>query len=116
MSIGKVDSVDLAAIGQAPVSAPVSPVQRARQESPVFPPVQPVTQEAVAAAVQAANAYTQSVNTSLQFSLDQDSGRTVVKMIDTTTDEVLRQFPSEDILAISKSIDRMQSLLINREA
>jgi flagellar protein FlaG len=82
----------------------------------VFPPAQPVTQEAVAAAVQSANAYVQSVSSSLQFSLDQETGRTVVKMIDTETAEVLRQFPSEEMLAISKSIDRMQGLLINREA
>jgi len=40
----------------------------------------------------------------------------VVKMVDTETEEVLRQFPSEEMLAISKSIDRMQGLLINREA
>jgi flagellar protein FlaG len=58
----------------------------------------------------------QSVSSSLQFSLDQDTGRTVVKMVDTQTAEVLRQFPSEEMLAISKSIDRMQGLLINREA
>ncbi|MBT9591255.1 MAG: flagellar protein FlaG [Thiobacillus sp.] len=114
MSIEKVDSVDLAAIRQAP--APITPAQRAAQDSPVFPPAQPVTQEAVAAAIQSANAYAQSVSTSIQFSLDQDTGRTVVKMVDTATDEILRQFPSEEILAISKSIDRMQGLLINREA
>lgn len=116
MSIGKVDSVDLAAIGQAPVSAPVSPAQHGKQDNPVFPTAQPVTHEAIAAAVKTANAYAQSVSTSLQFSLDQDSGRTVVKMIDTATDEVLRQFPSEEMLAVSKSLDRMQSLLINRVA
>lgn len=118
MSIGKVDSVDLAALRQAPASAPVpvTPAQRATLDNPVFAPAQPVTPEAVAAAVQSANAYVQSVSTSIQFSLDQDSGRTVVKMIDTATDEVLRQFPSEEMLAISRSIDRMQGLLINREA
>lgn len=122
MSIGKVDSVDLAAMRQAPTPAskpaqtPVTQVQRAAQDNPVFPPAQPVTQEAVAAAVQTANAYVQSVSTSLQFSLDQDSGRTVIKMVDTETEEVLRQFPSEEMLAISQSIDRMQGLLINREA
>lgn len=122
MSIGKVDSVDLAAMRQAPPSAPVihaptvTPAQRATQDNPVFAPAQPVTQAAVAAAVQSANAYVQSVASSLQFSLDQDSGRTVVKMVDTETEEVLRQFPSEEMLAISKSIDRMQGLLINREA
>ena len=116
MSIGKVDSVDLAAVRQAPTPAPITPALRAAQDNPVFPPAQPVTQAAVAAAVQSANAYVQSVSSSLQFSLDQDSGRTVVKMVDTETAEVLRQFPSEEMLAISKSIDRMQGLLINREA
>ena len=114
MSIEKIDSVDLATIRQAP--APVSAGQRAAQNNPVFPPAQPISQDAVVAAVQAANSYAQSVSSSLQFSFDQDSGRTVVKMVDTATDEVLRQFPSEEILAISKSIDRMQGLLINREA
>lgn len=116
MSIGKVDSVDLAAIRQAPAPAPISTAQRATQDNPVFAPAQPITQEAVAAAVQSANAYVQSVSSNLQFSLDQDTGRTVVKMVDTQTAEVLRQFPSEEMLAISKSIDRMQGLLINREA
>ena len=101
---------------QAPAPAPVTPAQRATLDNPVFAPAQPVTQEAVAAAVQSANAYVQSVSSSLQFSLDQDTGHTVVKMIDTQTEEVLRQFPSEEMLAISKSIDRMQGLLINREA
>ena len=116
MSIGKVDSVDLATMRQAPAPAPVTPAQRATLDNPVFAPAQPITQEAVAAAVQSANAYVQSVSSSLQFSLDKDTGHTVVKMIDTQTEEVLRQFPSEEMLAISKSIDRMQGLLINREA
>ena len=101
---------------QAPAPVPVTPAQRATLDNPVFAPAQPVAQEAVAAAVQSANAYVQSVSSSLQFSLDQDTGRTVVKMIDTQTEEVLRQFPSEEMLSISKSIDRMQGLLINREA
>jgi flagellar protein FlaG len=117
MSIGKVDSVDLAAVRQAPTPAPITPALRAAHDNPVFPPAQPVTQAAVAAAVQSANAYIQeSTSSNLQFSLDEESGRTVVRMIDTQTEEVLRQFPSEEMLAISKSIDRMQGLLINREA
>ena len=119
MDIGKVDSVALAAMGNAPVAltpTPITSAQRATLDNPVFAPAQPVTQAAFASAVQTANAYAQSVSSSLQFSLDQDTGRTVVKMIDTTTDEVLRQFPSEEMLSISKSIDRMQGLLINRKA
>ena len=117
MSIGKVDSVDLAAMRQAPPSAPTTPAQGPPLDTPFSAPAPPVTQEAVAAAVQSANAYVQqSTSSSLQFSLDDASGRTVVKVVDTETEEVLRQFPSEEMLAISKSIDRMQGLLINREA
>jgi len=114
MSIGKVNSADLATIRQAP--APVTPAQRATQDNPVFAPAQPVSQAAVAAAMQSANTYMQSVSSNLQFSLDEDSGRTIVKVVDTETEEVLRQFPSEEMLSIAKSIDRMQGLLIDREA
>lgn len=121
MSIGKVDSVDLAAIRQAPPLAPVTPAQRAAPDEAAFAPVPSTAQEtpapeAVFTAVQSANAYAQSVASAIQFSLDEDTGRTVVKMIDTRTDEVLRQFPSEEMLAISRSIDRMQGLLVNRKA
>ena len=114
MSIGKADSVDLAGIRQAPPPAPVA--QRATPDHPVVEPTQTATPAAIAAAVQSVNAYVESVSSSIQFSLDQDTGRTVVKMVDTATDEVLRQFPSEEMLTISKSIDRMQGLLINRKA
>lgn len=114
MSIGKVDSVNLGAIRQAPT--PITPGQRATQGNPISPPAQPITQEAVAAAIQSANAYAQSISISILFSLDQDTGHTVVKMVDTETKEVLRQFPSEEMLAISRSIDRIQGLLINRKA
>ena len=114
MSIGKADSVDLAGIRQAP--PPASVAQRATPDHPVVEPTQTATPAAIAAAVQSVNAYIESVSSSIQFSLDQDTGRTVVKMVDTATDEVLRQFPSEEMLAISKSIDRMQGLLINRKA
>ena len=116
MSIGKADSVDLAAIRQAPTLAPLTPAQRVTLDNPVSPPAQPVAREVVSAAVQSANVYAQSVSSTIQFSLDEGTGRTVVKMVDTQTDEVLRQFPSEEMLAISRSIDRMQGLLINRKA
>lgn len=44
----------------------------------------------------------------LQFSVDKDSGRTVGKVMDTSTDKVLRRFPSGEILAMSKTIDSFQ--------
>lgn len=52
----------------------------------------------------------------LQFSVDDDTGKTVVRIIDSTTNEVIRQMPSEEMLAISRSIDKLQGLLLRQEA
>lgn len=40
----------------------------------------------------------------LRFSVDKDTGRTVVKIIDSSTDKVIRQIPSEEALAIAKDL------------
>jgi len=53
---------------------------------------------------------------SLQFSLDKDSGKTVVKVMDTDTNEVIRQIPTEEVLAISKAVDKLKGLLIKQQA
>lgn len=52
----------------------------------------------------------------LLFSLDEDSGRTVIKIVDSTTDEVIKQIPSEEILAIAKALDKLQGVLIRQQA
>ena len=52
----------------------------------------------------------------LLFSIDNDSGRTIVKIVDSQTDEVIRQMPSEEVLAISKAINKLQGLLISQQA
>ena len=52
----------------------------------------------------------------LQFAVDEDSGRTVVKVIDTSTKEVIRQIPSEEVLSIAKALDTLKGLLIKQEA
>jgi flagellar protein FlaG len=51
----------------------------------------------------------------LNFSKDQDTGKTIIKVVDTATDTVIRQIPSEEAIAIAKSIDKMQGLLINHK-
>ena len=52
----------------------------------------------------------------LQFTVDEDTGIDVVKVVDTDTKEVIRQFPSEEILAIAKAIDQLQGLLVKDKA
>lgn len=52
----------------------------------------------------------------LQFSIDEGSGRTVVKVVDSNTKEVIRQIPSEEILAIAESLSPPKGFLIKQDA
>lgn len=54
--------------------------------------------------------------TNLLFSIDEDSGRTVVKVVDSSTKETIRQIPSEEILSIAKALDKLQGLLLKQTA
>lgn len=52
----------------------------------------------------------------LQFSVDGDTGKTVIRVVDSDTNEVIRQIPGEEILAIARAVDRLQGLLLKGEA
>lgn len=52
----------------------------------------------------------------LLFSIDEDTGKTVVKVVDASTDEVIRQIPSEEIISIAKALDKLQGLLVQQKA
>lgn len=60
--------------------------------------------------------FVQPINDSIQFSLDEDTGRTVVKVVDVQTQQILRQIPSEEMLQIAKALDKLQGLLIQNKA
>ena len=67
-------------------------------------------------AVKQVNDFLKPINNSLEFQLDKDSGKTIVKVIDNTTQDVIRQFPSEEMLTIAKAIDKMKGLLMHTKA
>lgn len=52
----------------------------------------------------------------LQFSIDEDSKRTVVKVVDQETQEVLRQIPTKEALEIAKSFASAKGQLISQSA
>ena len=55
-------------------------------------------------AVSELNKYVQNVHRDLLFSVDQDSGNTVIKVIDSESKETIRQIPAEEVLQVAKSI------------
>ena len=66
--------------------------------------------------VDALNKFLKPVASNIEFSIDQDSGRTLVKVVDTDTNTVIRQTPSKEVLAIAKELDKLQGLLIREKA
>jgi len=53
---------------------------------------------------------------SLSFSVDDSSGKTVVKVSDAKTGEMIRQIPSEEMLELARSLDKLQGMLLRQEA
>ncbi len=47
----------------------------------------------------------QQIQRDLQFSIDEDSGRSVVRVVNSKTEELVRQIPSEEVLRISQNIE-----------
>jgi flagellar protein FlaG len=95
------------------VARPVAPVS-ATDSSKVSDAVSKVAEaQAAKAAVAALNKRLEPMDTSVRFELDNSTGKTVITMLDTESNSVLRQFPTEDTLAMIRALDQQQGLLIN---
>lgn len=76
------------------------------------------SQEQLEQAVSKLNKSAQAQSQGLEFSIDNDTKRTVVKVVDQSTKEVLRQIPSPEALEIAKSLESSDNkgLLIKQTA
>lgn len=74
------------------------------------------SEEAVHKAVSDINKAIQNFSQGLQFSVDKDTQRVVVKIVDQQTNQVIKQIPTEEALEISKSLSKLQGLLVKHEA
>jgi len=70
----------------------------------------------VAKAVDSINETMRTLSQGIEFSIDEDSKRLVVKVVDQHTGDVIRQMPSAEALEIAKALDRLQGLLIRQQA
>ncbi len=69
-------------------------------------------------AVTQMNEYIQSTQRDLRFSIDEDLGETIVKVVDRQTDEVIRQIPNEVFLKLARSLQERSEPLnfLNEQA
>lgn len=96
---------------------------RAQSAEPVAtPPAKSVkaTHEASRQALEEATAkvqqFLEAKTSSLNFSIDEQSGIRVVKVIDNETKDVIRQIPSEEMLSIARALESLQGLLVRQKA
>lgn len=63
---------------------------------------------AVSASVERLTDRIQSLRRELLFSVDDDSGRTVITVRDAETDQVIRQIPAEEVLRLARRLEESQ--------
>lgn len=102
----------------APPAVQATPVAVQLPQTAVKPAAD---QQAAATHLREAMAYVnralQQSNRNLEFTVDSETERPVVKLVDSESGDVIRQFPTEEALSIAKAIDSyQQGLLIKQEA
>lgn len=107
-------------LSTTPPTAPVSPrhlaVAPASSTQPADPAASAMQAQAAAPQLEevqhAIERLKQSIKpalaNSLEFQIDQSTGKTLIKITDKETNTVVRQIPSEEMLTIARALDRMQ--------
>ena len=54
-------------------------------------------------------------NVGLKFSKHNDTGRTMIKVLNKDNDEVIREIPAEDVLNLAAKIEEMIGILFDKE-
>ena len=78
-------------------------------------PAPPDPQKAAQAAKEI-NDFLKSSSAGIEFQVDNQSDRVIVRVVDTETKQLIRQVPTEEMVAISHALDRMTGLLLAQKA
>jgi len=76
----------------------------------------PLDRRTVEEAVQKVQKTVAAFNSALQFQIDEDTEKLVIKIVDTNTKEVIKQIPPQEVLDIAKALDKLQGLLVREKA
>ncbi|MCF7986251.1 MAG: flagellar protein FlaG [Methylovulum sp.] len=72
--------------------------------------------EKVGEAVNNINNFFQMTKRSMQFSINEDTGRTIIEIKDEKTGDIIRQIPSEEVLQLEKKLGEVEGLLFSKKA
>ena len=77
-------------------------------------PVRTVDFAQISEAVSSINKIVQNIQRDLSFNLDEDSGETIIRVVDSESGELIRQIPSEEALAIAIQLRDLQQDAVDR--
>jgi flagellar protein FlaG len=97
---------------QQDLAAPSAPPAAAVQPAPA----PDAAREALEQATQRIRDVLKSSSATLVFTIDEDSGHPLLRIFDSETKQLIRQIPSEEVVAISRALDRLQGLLLQQKA
>jgi flagellar protein FlaG len=72
-----------------------------------------LTVQEVAETVEALNSVMQQMQRGISFQVDDQSGRSVIQVIDRDSGDVIKQMPSEDLLKLINHMQEMQNILFD---
>ena len=75
---------------------------------------QPLDREQLEQMAQQLQDFMGEMNRSLQFKVDEDSGRDVIKVLDKNSGEVIKQYPSEEVLSLVSKLSESAGILIDQ--
>ncbi|MED5443856.1 MAG: flagellar protein FlaG [Pseudomonadota bacterium] len=72
--------------------------------------------DAVKAAVETLNARMKDSSRSLEFSMDEVARRSVIRVIDKSSGDIIRQLPNEDVLRAVRNIELLRGIIFEDNA
>lgn len=79
------------------------------------PQSQVVNEKEIEEAVDDLNQYAQTVQRQLEFTVDKDSGKTIIKVVDAKTGETIRDIPPEEIINMQKHLRETSERIFHKE-
>lgn len=67
-------------------------------------------------AVERLKQFVSTADADINFAIDSNSGVSVVKIVDRSTKDIIRQIPSEEAISLAMALDKLQGLFVREKA
>ena len=73
-----------------------------------------VNEDALKQGIEKINQYVKAFNVKVSFDVDEPTGRTVVRISNNDTQEVIREFPPEEFLRMAAKLSELMGLMVDQ--